>query len=256
LVLDDGHVIAPSRETTITLNGSNATVDQIQVGDDVMVRYNIDSSEPRQIIATRKSAGVAPAQGPVVISSIDIEPARPLRQGQKLYVTMRGTPGGLAGFDIGPYVRNQQLTESSTGVYTGSYTIPRGVNFARAPIFGHLNVRGSDAPQAESSATVTVATEPPSIIDFAPDNGATVNSTRPAIYATFSSGTVPVNASSERLEVNGHDVTSSSTRTARFIHYTPGVDFAQGPVHVTVSVSDAAGNTVKKSWTFYVGGRQ
>jgi hypothetical protein len=130
------------------------------------------------------------------------------------------------------------------------------VNFARAPIFGRLNVHGSDAPQAESSATVTVATEPPSIVDFAPDNGSTVNSSRPSIYATFASGTVEVNASSEKLEVNGHDVTSSSTRTRRFIHYTPGVDFAQGPVRVTVTVSDDAGNTARKSWTFYVGGRE
>lgn len=256
LVLDDGHVIAPSRETTITLNGSNATVDQIRVGDDVMVRYNIDSSEPRQVIATRKSAGAPPAQGPVTISSIDIEPTHPLRQGQKLYVTMHGTPRGLAGYDIGPYVTNQQLTESSSGTYTGVYTVPHGVNFARAPIFGHLNAHGSDAPQTESNATVTVSTEPPSIVDFAPDNGATVNTSRPAIFATFTSGTVDVNASSERLEVNGHDVTSSSTRTSRFIYYAPGVDVAQGPVHVTVSVSDAAGNTSSKSWTFFVGGRQ
>jgi hypothetical protein len=255
LVLDDGHVIAPSRETTITLNGSNATVDQIRVGDDVMVRYNIDSSEPRQIIATRKSSGVATAQGPATISGIDIEPVHPLRQGQKLYVTMRGTPGGLAAYDIGPYVTNQQLTESQPGVYTGSYTIPRGVNFARAPIFGHLNVHGSDAPQAESAATATVSTEPPSIVDFAPDNGTTVNNSRPSIYATFSSGTVDVNSSTERLEVNGHDVTSSSTRSARFIYYTPGVDVPRGPVHVTVWVSDAAGNTAKRSWTFFVGGR-
>lgn len=256
LVLDDGHVIAPSRETTITLNGSNASIDQIQVGDDVMVRYNIDSSEPRQIIATRKSSGAPAQQGPVSISGIDIEPSRPLRQGQKLYVTMRGTPGGLAAYDIGPYITNQALTESSPGVYTGSYTIPRAVNFARAPIFGHLNVHGSDAPQTESSATVTVATEPPSIVDFAPDNGATVNNRRPAIYATFASGTVDVNASSERLEVNGHDVTSSSTRSRRFIHYTPGVDFSQGAVRVTVSVSDLAGNTSRKSWTFFVGGKE
>lgn len=256
LVLDDGHVIAPSRETTITLNGSNATVDQIRVGDNVMVRYNIDSSEPRQIVATRKSTGAPPPQGPVAISSIAVEPAHALRQGQKLYVTMHGTPGGLAAFDIGPYITNQQLTESQPGVYTGSYTVPRGVNFASAPIFGHLNAHGSDAPQTESSATVTVSTEPPSIVDFAPDNGATVNNSRPSIYATFSSGTVDVNPSSSRLEVNGHDVTSSSTRSARFIYYTPGVDVPPGAVHVTVWVSDIAGNTAKRSWTFYVGGRQ
>ena len=252
LVLDDGHVIAPSRSTTITLNGSNATLDNISVGDAVMVRYNIDSSEPREIIATRKSSGSPPPSTGASVTSITLAPQRPLRQGDTLNVTMRGTPGGLAAFDVGPYVQNITLKESSPGVYTGAYVIPRGVNFADAPIFGHLNVHGADAPQAESQTTVSVATEPPAITDFAPDIGVTVNNSRPSMYGTFVSGTVPVNPSSERLVVNGHDVTSSSMRTARFIHYTPGIDYPPGAMHVTVSVSDAAGNTANKSWTFYI----
>jgi hypothetical protein len=252
LVLADGHVIAPVRSTTISLNGANAGVEQIAVGDQVMVRYNIDSSEPREIIATRASSGSpAPSTG-VTISAITASPSHALRQGDTLSVTMHGTAGGQASYDIGPYIRNLSLTESSPGVYTGSYTIPRGVNFAGAPVFGRLNVRGTEAPQAESQTTVSVATEPPDIIDFAPDTGATVNNSRPSIYATFSSGTVPVNASSERLIVNGHDLTSSSTRTARFIDYTPGIDYPAGPMHVTVSVADTAGNVATKSWTFFI----
>ena len=255
IVLSDGHVISPARETAITLNGQTATLDRIQVGDDVMVRYNIDSSEPRQIIATRKSEGAPAAAGAVSIASVDLEPSRPLRQGEKLYVTVHATPGGLAAFDIGPYVTNQRLTETSTGMYTGVYAVPRGVNFANAPVFAHLNAGGTDAPVAESRATVTVATDSPSVADFAPDNGASVNNSRPSIYATFQSGTAPVNTSSERIEVNGHDVTSSATRTARFIHYTPGIDYSDGPVRVRVSVSDQAGNSVSKTWTFYVRSR-
>jgi hypothetical protein len=252
LVLDDGHVIAPTRSTTITLNGSNATMDGIEVGDAVMVRYNIDSSEPREIIATRKSSGSPPPSTGVSITSVTVSPSRPLRQGDALNVTMHGTPGGLASFDVGPYVQNLSLKETSPGQYTGSYVIPRGVNFADAPIFGHLNAHGADAPQAESQTTVSAATEPPAITDFAPDIGVTVNNPRPSIYGTFASGTVPVNPSSERIVVNGHDVTSSSMRTGRFIHYTPGIDYPPGAMHVTVSVSDAAGNTATRTWTFYI----
>lgn len=252
VVLEDGHVITPSRSTTIGLNGSNATIDQIAVGDALMVRYNVDSSEPREIIATRKATGSPPPATAIAISSITFSPDHPLRQGDTLAITLRGTPGGLAGADIGPYIRNLQLKESAAGEYTGTYFIPRGVNFTDAPIFGHLNVHGTDAPQAESQATVSVATEPPGISDFAPDNGTTVNNPRPSIYATFSSGTVQVNSSTERIVVNGHDVTSSSMRSARFIHYTPGVDYPAGPMRVTVSVSDAAGNTATRSWTFFI----
>jgi Copper amine oxidase N-terminal domain len=252
VVLDDGHVITPTRATTISLNGSNAGIEQIAVGDQLMVRYNIDSSEPREIIATRKSLGSPAASGGVSIESITVSPQRPLRQGDTLTVTMRATPGGFAGYDIGPYVRNLTLSEGPAGQYTGSYVIPRGVNFAGAPVFGHLNSHGADAPPAVSETTVSVATEPPSIIDFAPDNGSTVNNSRPSIYATFSSSTVAVNPSSARLQVNGHDLTSSSTRTPRFIQYTPGIDYPAGPMRVTVSVADAAGNVATKSWTFFI----
>ena len=251
-VLQDGHVIVPSRDTGITLNGSPVGVDALHVGDDVMVRYNIDSSEVRQIVATRKAVAPPDARGSVAIASIDVEPDRPLRAGETVTVTMHGTPGGLAGYDIGPYITNLTLTESQPGTYSGSYQIRRGQNFANAPIFGRLNVRGIDAPAAESQTTLSVSSEAPGISDFAPDSGATVNNSRPSIYATFASGTVPVNPSSERLEINGHDVTSSANRTARFIDYAPGVDSPAGPMHVTVSVADGAGNQTSKSWTFYI----
>lgn len=252
IVLGDGHVIVPSRATVITLNGANASVDTLAVGDDLMVRYNIDSSEPLQILATRKSSGTPAPATAVTITGIDVPPPHVLRAGQNLAVTLRGTPGGLAGFDIGPYVTNLPLTEQQPGVYTGSYTVRRGENFADAPILGHLNVRGADAPQAVSQTTVSVSTQPPGIVDYAPEDGAVVNNSRPSIYARFAAGTVEVNPSAARIEINGHDVTSGAVRTNRFIHYTPGIDYPDGAMHVTVRVSDMAGNTDTKSWTFFI----
>ena len=252
IVLDDGHVIVPSRATTITLNGAAATVDKLAVGDALMVRYNIDSSEPLQILATRTTPAVAQPQTGVMISGIDVAPARPLRAGQTVSVTLHGTPGGHAGFDIGPYVTNLPLNEDQSGVYRGTYTVRRGQNFAEAPILGRLNVNGADAPQAISQTTVSVSTQAPGIVDFAPDDGASVNLSRPSVYATFSAGTVGVNPSSARIEINGHDVTAGALRTARFIDYTPGIDYPAGAMHVTVRVSDLAGNTATKSWTFFI----
>lgn len=252
LVLSDGHVIAPGRETTITLNGKPATINDVQVGDDVMVRYNIDSSDVRQIIATRHTSEAATAANGVAIASIDVSPTRPLKAGDVASVTMRGTPGGLANFDIGPYITGLPLAERQPGTYAGSYKVTRGVNFADAPIFGHLNVHGVDAPPAQSQTTLTVSTEAPGIGDFAPDSGVVVNNNRPSIYATFEANTVSINPSSASLSVNGHDVTSQCVRSPRFIHYTPGVDYRQGPVDVIVRVADFAGNVATKHWTFYI----
>ncbi|MGZ3507335.1 MAG: copper amine oxidase N-terminal domain-containing protein [Vulcanimicrobiaceae bacterium] len=252
LVITDGHVIVPNRDTEISLNGVAATINDLKIGDSLMVRYNIDSSEIRQIVATRSSAGTPPPAGTVQITSVDVRPTRPLKPGDKLSVTLRGTAGGTATYDIGSYFNGLSLQETHPGAYSTIYTIPPGVNFANAPIFGHLNVRGYQAPRAQSEAEISVSSVPPGVIDFAPDNGATVNNNRPSIYATFSSNTVAINPSSISLNVNGRDVTSESTRNARFIEYTPGISYRNGPVRVIVRVSDSAGNTSTKSWMFFI----
>jgi hypothetical protein len=254
IVLGDGRVISPSRATEITLNGDAVTIDRLQVGDTVSVRYNIDTSEPRQIIATRKGV-VSATPGPVAIAAIAVSPQRPLRRNDTLYVIMHATAGGVASYDLGPYVTGLPLRESASGIYLGSYKVGAGVNFANVPVFGHLSVRGGAPTAWESPALVSISTEPPGINDFAPGNGVTVNNSRPSIYATFASGVVPVNASSAKIEVNGHDVTSSATRSDRFIDYMPQVDYGNGPVRVIVRVSDEAGNTSTKSWTFYIKSR-
>ena len=79
IVLGDGQVISPSRATAITLNGSAVTIDRLAVGDAVAVRYNIDTSEPRQIIATRKVILATPSAGTPVVESVNVSPNHPLR---------------------------------------------------------------------------------------------------------------------------------------------------------------------------------
>lgn len=252
LVLADGHVIVPDRDTTVTLNGDPTTTDALRIGDALLVRYNVDSSEIEEIQATRAVPAPHPPDGSTIIRSISFSPAGPLRAGETLNVAMQGTPGGLAGYDIGAYVTGRALTETQPGFYTGSYVIPAGVDFSDAPIFGHLNVRGDDAPEAVASQTLSVASAPPGIAELAPETGASVNASRPSIFATFVAGTAPVDPSSESLVVNGHNVTASCLRTQRFIDYTPGIDYPAGPMHVRVRVADEAGNVTERDWTFFI----
>jgi hypothetical protein len=80
-----------------------------------------------------------------------------------------------------------------------------------------------------------------------------VNNPRPSIFATYRSPTdAGINASSARIEVNGLDVTSVSTRTDGFITYTPSDPLRDGMVTVVVSVADNAGNAQRRSWTFTI----
>ncbi|GAC1653145.1 MAG: hypothetical protein NVS9B12_03010 [Vulcanimicrobiaceae bacterium] len=252
LVLGDGHVIVPTGVTALSLNGEGAKVPDLRVGDHVTVRYNLITSEIREIIAFRRASGAPVRPGPVAIASIEPSITHPMRQGEIFEVLMKGTPGGLATYDVGAYVLGLALAEVAPGVYSARYKIPHGANFVSAPIFGHLRVGGIDAPRAQSFLEVSASSTAPGIADFGPEQGQVVNNPQPSIYATFTAAAVPISVSSIALVINGHDVTASANRTASFIEYHPMLTFGDGPVRVTVRVSDMAGNTSSKTWTFAV----
>ena len=253
IVLTDGHVIAPGRQTAITLNGESVGIDALHIGDSVMIRYNIDSSEPLAITATRAATGPTQPAAGLSVRAIHLDPSTPLRAGETLNVTVDATPNGTGSFDIGPYVQNRALQQTTPGHYTGAYTVKPGENFSGAPVIVHLNVNGTALPAVTSAQTVSVSTQAPGFGELAPADGAQVDSLRPAIYATFVAGAVPVDASSARIVVNGHDVTSESVRTSRFIEYRPEIDYPPGLMHVVVEVADDAGNTATKRWTLIIG---
>ncbi|MGD1065256.1 MAG: copper amine oxidase N-terminal domain-containing protein [Vulcanimicrobiaceae bacterium] len=251
-VLQSGYVVAADPATTITLNGQPAALGDLHVGDSVTIRLNPDTQEKRQIIVARAVPSTPGPAGAAQIASLDVDARGPLRAGESFGVTMHGTPGGTATFDIGSYLTGLRLTESAPGVYTTTYTVPAGASFGRTSIYGHLSVGGVQAPRAEAATLISVTGTPPQIVDIAPTYGQTVNSDRPSIYATFRSPTdVGINASTVRIEVNGLDVTPSSTRTDQFIIYSPSVALS-GTVSVKVSVADNAGNVSSRNWTFVV----
>ncbi len=259
-VLANGRVVTPARNTEISLNGSAARIADLQVGDTVTVRSNPETGELRQVIVSRSapapSASGAASATPgiaVTVTAFSISPARPLHAGETLEVTLAGTPGARASFDIGDYLSGLDMLEVSPGNYRGHFTIPDRFNVTRVPIYGHLSLGASASPRVEAGATLSAATTPPAVTDVAPPPNQTVNNSRPSIYATFAAPTdIPLNVSSLTLVVNGHDVTSSTTRSNTFITYSPGVDYPDGPVTVSVRVSDTAGNTTVRNWSFTI----
>ncbi len=251
-VLNDGHVIVPTRTTEVWLNGRQGSIADLTVGDQVSVRYNVETNEVRSILASRPLAASGSTTSGPVITRVSLSAAGALKPGDWIDVTLYGTPGGAATFDIGPYVTNLAMSESSPGVYTDRYKLPAAINVEGAPIIGHLRVGGQDAPDAQAPRTLSVSSTPPGVTDFGPADGARVNNPRPAIFATFATDAVPVNPSSISLSVNGHDVTSECVRTKTFVQYFPDYDFRRGAVRVTVRVADDAGNTTTKSWSFTI----
>jgi len=260
-VLNTGFILSPDLSTVITLDAQPATLADLKVGDNVVVRLNPDTNEKREIIASRlmapaAAASGAPAAGPA-IASFTIDADKPaLKAGDTFSVTLTGTPGGRASYDIGSYVADQPLSEGPPGTYTGRYVVPENVNFGEVPVYGNLTVGGTVAARVAARSTIAVSNTPPQIVDIAPDPAQTVNNNQPSIFATFRSPVdVGINASNVSIEVNGLDVTAAATRTGQFITYSPGVALADGNVTVVVRVSDVAGNTQSRSWSFTVHAR-
>jgi hypothetical protein len=249
-VLNDGQVISAGRATDISLNGNAAAFTDLRPNDEVSVRYNVETNEVRSVLASRK---VASSTGRLQVTSVQFQPNRPLRAGDMIHVELQGTPAASGTFDIGSIITNQSMHESPAGVYSGSYVIPRGANFEDAALIGRLS-SGDASAQAAAPQTVSASGTPPGISDFAPDANATVHTNRPAVYASFAADAVPVNPASASLSLNGRDVTSECVRTDEFIQYMPSYDYPSGPVRVVVRVSDMAGNTTTKSWTFTIRG--
>ncbi len=251
-VLGDGQVIAAGRTTEISLNGNGASFDALRPNDEVTVRYNVETNEVREILASRAvAATLAGAVGAVQISAVETDANHPLRAGDTIHVTLRGTAGGAATFDIGSDVVNQAMQQRTAGLYAGSYTIPRGANFEDVALIGRLTI-GNATAQAPAAETVSASSFGPGISDFAPNAGVSINTNRPAVYASFAADAVPVNPSSALLWINGRDVTSECVRTAQFIQYLPSYEYPDGHVSVTVRVADLAGNTTTKSWSFTI----
>jgi hypothetical protein len=252
-VLNTGFILSPDPSTTISLNGEPAAFGDLAVGDSVVVRLNPDTNEKRQIIVSRVMTASPGPAGPAAIDAFTIDVNRALRSGDAFDVTLHGTPGGRATFDIGSYLTALPLTEVAPGVYATRYVIPPNVNFGPTTAYGHLSVGGTDAPRLEAPSLLAVSNTPPQITDIAPLNGQSVNNDRPSIYATFSAPTgVGVNPASATIVVNGLDVTASATRTDQFITYSPSVPLADGPVAVAVRVADQAGNVQTRSWSFTI----
>lgn len=261
LVLANGRVVTPGGTTEISLDTAAAKVTDLRVGDFVTVRSNPESGELRAVVATRNPAGLppsatasgAPVASKVALAKVAVTPARPLRLGESFDIVASGTPGAKASFAIGDYLKNLPMSETAPGVYSGRFTVPDRFNVTQVPVYASLSV-GTDAPvRMAAPQTFSAVTTPPTIGDVAPPQGQTVNNTRPSIYATFTAPTgVAINERTVKLAINGHDVTSSVTRSDAFVTYAPGVDLPSGQVTVVVRVADTAGNASSKTWSFTI----
>lgn len=277
-----GSITVAETTPVVLADGSKAGPGAIAAGDTVRVRLRPGTRTATLVTVTKKAqvaqappvqpqpepaAPPTPAPQPepatppaptpapapeLKVTSFSHDAKGPLRQGSVLTVTLEGEPGGTATFDVGTLAKGLPMLEAAPGRYTGTYTIPEGVN-ARVSVFGKVTRNGQESPLVQAGLPVVIDSVPPRVSDAAPARDSLVPDPQPMVYAVFEdpegSG---INGDQVRIFVAGEDVTAQATRTSRFITYRPVLPLANGPVPVRVVIADLAGNQAQAEWQFTV----
>jgi len=254
IALADGQTLTFADDAQIFIDGREGGRESLRPGMEVALRLHPQTGivlEARARAAGGPTPTASPA-APVRIASLTHDAPRPLKAGDVVTVTLEGTPGGTATFDIAGVASGMAMREVRPGLYQGTYTVRAGDNTTAAAVIGHLRVGGQDAPPVQAGAALTVDTQPPTILERAPAPGAVISNARPNILVTFHDhGGSGVHSPATRLYVNGQDVTAAATVGDTAVAYSP-----PGPltdrVTVRIVLTDRAGNVTDSQFEFRI----
>src|SRR3972149_2058267 len=132
-----------------------------------------------------------PPTGGVRIELLTHDARRPLRAGDRVVVTLRGSLGGSATFHIFGVVANVGMREIRTGVYqaqpalyTGTYIVRPGDVARNAALLATLTVGGPEG-LAAGNRPITIDPGREVITARQPKTGATLTNVRPNILVNF-----------------------------------------------------------------------
>ncbi len=250
IALSDGQVFTFADGVRFIVNGQGATREQLRVGLEVVLRLNPQTG---QVLVAQSRVQVdqppAPPAGNVQITSFTHNATAPLGAGSRLTVTLGGTPGGTASFDIFGVNSGVSMRQVSPGVYRGRYTVRTQDNVAAAAVVGRLRVNGQEAPLVQAGTRVTLDGTAPQIVQRFPEKGQAVNNVRPNILIVFSDAGSGINPARSRLFVNGQNVTARVSITETALAYSPP-EALTGRVLVRVVLADKAGNVTEAEYAF------
>ncbi len=256
IVLTNGQTFPFAADVRFIADGREVPREALRVGMEVTLRINPQTQEVTEVtvrgLVVLPTATPTPPATAVRITFFTHSAADPVRAGETITVTLRGSPGGAASFDIFGITTGVELREVAPGVYQGAYVVRSGDNVVGAAIFGHLRVGNQQAPIVQAGNPVTIDTLNPVITQRFPETNTTVNNTRPNILITYNDrGGSGISAATTRLFVNNADVTARATVTETAVAYNPP-DPLSGRVVVRLVLVDRAGNRLDDAWAFTI----
>ncbi len=263
ITLDDGQSRQVARDAFIEMAGQRIGLHEILPGERITIRTNSDNQIAYEIDVHTQGGNTNTVQspsGPLTISSFEIDTNHPLKAGDLIHATLRGTPGQLAFFTV-PGVQNiVRMMETRPGTYEGTLQVNSVANIKNASVFGQIKSSvngGGTSPIIQAAQTVTIINKPPVISDLTPTPGSNNSSNRPRIYAvTDDPNGTGIDAQTTTLFLDDRNVTTSAIITSNFVTYQPDAPLPPGEHRITVSTKDQVGNPATRSWKFLVSGDQ
>ena len=249
-------VIQSYVEVTTTA-GEKARYADLKNGDTVVLRLTPGTNKVFGIIIDKEAGPTQPPTGPPAarIDRFYHDAEKPLKAGDTLRVTLEGTIGGTAWFDIGDLRKRILLGESRQrpGRHEKYYEIEKGLNAQGVPLIGYLQFQGKTVT-AQSAVPVTIDTTAPEVNTFGPGQGERATNRQPNMAVSITdedSSGVDFERSTISLRVNGQDHPAKITRQGSLLMVVPE-PLPPGSVQVLVRAYDKAGNETKREWNFSV----
>ncbi|MFH0803171.1 MAG: stalk domain-containing protein [bacterium] len=194
----------------------------------------------------------APSAGPNIVS-VSHNASGALQPGNVIVVTLVGDPGCKATFDIAGIGINIPMTETSQGLYTGSFKIPDTAgNILNASVFGTLSRNGRESMRPAKSG-IGIDAKYVKVMKVFPEGNSSVKTNRPNILIVLeSAGGDHLLDSSVNLLINNQLITGNATVSNELVSYVLPYDLPLGQNSIVFSASDIYGNTLRKTWYFTV----
>jgi hypothetical protein len=96
--------------------------------------------------------------------------------------------------------------------------------------------------------------DPPVISSMVPTDSATISGFKPVVSVSFYDSGSGIDKSKVSMSLNGQDVTQSTEIMSQGIRYALPDDLTPGKYTVHLNITDKAGNTTSRDWTFGVTG--
>ena len=199
------------------------------------------------------------AANPVIlemsVNRIEVTPTGLVGTGREIDFRVNASPGMKMRLTIPNVVDTVPMQETSPGVYTGRYTVRKGLQVLDAPVLVQLRAPdGTISPLFPAPQHLSIDSVAPVVPQEFPSPGDLVAQTQPLIYCALTDGVgIGIDPPAVRLQIDGYNVPPAAVSvTPVSLTYRPPAPLKPGDHSVLVHVVDRAGNFAEQFWHFTV----